>query len=40
MTNAERASELKQLRVQLGDEDFRMNIRTRRETLGRMAKPN
>lgn len=37
MTNAERASELKQLRAQLGGEDFRMNIRTRRGILGRIV---
>ena len=37
MTNAERASELKQLRAQLAGEDFRMDIRTRRDILGRIV---
>jgi hypothetical protein len=37
MTNAERASELKRLRAQLGGGDFRMNIRARRDILGRIV---
>ena len=37
MTNAERASELKSLRAQLGGKDFRMNVRARRDVLGRIV---
>ena len=36
--NEERVSELKRLRAQLGGEEFRMNIRARRDILGRIVR--